>query len=505
MKEEILDLDLCAREPIHIPGAIQPHGLMFVLREPELTILQVSANIQSLLGTPADRLLGKPLSAILSQKQEEGVRFALDSVDPRDNNPVELALATTKDGETLDGFVHRVDGFSVLELEPATLAQNARFLSFYKIINRLTTSLHNAVDMGSLWNEAARGIREMTGFDRVLIYRFAPSFEGEVVAEAKIETADSFLGLWFPASDIPEQARRLYTLNPIRNVVDADYVPTPLVPALNPDSGRPMDLSHSGLRSVSPVHCEYLRNMGVAASMSVSILREGRLWGLVACHHPTPRFIPYEIRKACTFIGEVLSTEIQRREVQKESEYQSSAIAIQAKFLEMMSTAPNPLLGLVNSTPTLTDLIPADGAAVITDDTAHMLGSTPSYTELLDLVKLLDAAEVPNLFATGSLQNHFPVTADMRSTASGLIALRIGQQPSHHVLFFRPELPQTASWGGNPEKPVMVSDDGMRLSPRKSFEAWKEEVKGQAAPWSETELRVANELRNLINVVSYNR
>lgn len=501
----VVNLDNCAREPIHIPGAIQPHGLLFVLREPELTIVQLSENVSDFLDIPEHQLLDHDLSSFLSPEQRQRVQFALDSVDPRDNNPVDLRLETANGKGPLDGFVHRHEGFSFLELEPASLAYNARFLEFYKTISKLTSTLHNTSNLPTLLDQAARGVREMTGFERVMIYRFADNFEGEVIAEARGDSFDSFLGLWFPASDIPEQARRLYALNPIRAIANASYQPAALSPAINPDTRRPIDLSYAALRSVSPIHCEYLRNMGVHASMSVSILRQGKLWGLIACHHHEPRIVPYELRKACTFIGEVMSSEIARRETEQESDYHSRATLLQSKFLELMAGATQPLSGLINSSPNLMDLIPCEGAAVVAGNKADMLGNTPGYEDLMHIVALLKSANASSTFVTRSLKNHFPLTEVMRATASGVIALEIERNPSTYVFFFRPEVPQTVSWGGDPNKPVEASEDGFRLSPRKSFEVWKEDVKGYALPWTSAEVRAATELRNLIAVVLYSK
>ncbi len=503
MSEPVVNLDNCAREPIHIPGAIQPHGLLFVLREPELTVVQVSDNVTRFFNLSEDQILDRDLSSFLTTEQRERVKFALDSVDPRDNNPVDLQLETKNGVGTLDGFVHRHEGFSFLELEPASLAYNARFLEFYKTISKLTSRLHNTPDLPALLDVAAQGIREITGFERVMIYRFADNFEGEVVAESVGVHFDSFLGLWFPASDIPEQARRLYVLNPIRAIVDASYQPAYITPAINPDTQRPIDLSFAGLRSVSPIHCEYLRNMGVHASMSVSILREGKLWGLIACHHHKPRHVPYELRKACTFIGEVLSTEIARREVEQESVYHSRATLLQSKFLEFMAGAPHALIGLISGSPNLLDLIPCEGAAVVSGESADMLGNTPGYADLMQILTLLKGANIPSTFVTRSLKNHFPLTQAIRTTASGIIALEIRRDPSTYVFFFRPEVPQTVKWGGDPNKPVIPSEDGFRLSPRKSFELWKEDVKGYSLPWTPAEVQAATELRNLISVVLY--
>ena len=500
-----VNLDDCAREPIHIPGSIQPHGLIFVLREPDLTVVQVSENVLAFLGLAADQLLECELSVFLSAEQLSRVRFALNSVDPRDNNPVNLVLETKNGRRPLDGFVHRHDGFSFLELEPASLSDQARFLDFYKSISRLATRLHTTEELKSLLNEAAEGIREVTGFERVMIYRFADNFEGQVVAEAKGDFYDSFLGLWFPASDIPEQARQLYVVNPIRAILDSSYVPAHIVPAINPDSNRPVDLSYAGLRSVSALHCEYLRNMGVVASMSISILREGRLWGLVACHHPEAKLVAYELRKACTFVGQILSSEIARREAEAESRYRSSSTLVQAKFLEQMAGSPDPWLGLIQSSPNLMDMVPCEGAATVVGDAANMLGSTPSYTDLMEILRILRSSDAGSTFITHSLKNHFPVSEGMRKTASGLIALEISRTPESYILFFRPELPQTVSWGGDPNKPVLPSEDGFRLSPRKSFETWKEQVRGYSQPWTSSEMQTAVELRNLVSVVLFGK
>lgn len=504
MSEPIVNLDNCAREPIHIPGAIQPHGLLLVLRDSDLRILQVSDNANLFLGIPAEHLAGQHLSVLLNAEQIEKVKFALSSTDPTESNPLDLGLVNHQDGGDLEGFIHCHDGFAFLELEPQAVTA-PRFLDFYKTVSKLTSRLHAASTLAGLLNDAARGIREMTGFDRVMIYRFAESHEGNVVAEAKAEAVDPFLDLWFPASDIPEQARRLYVLNPIRNIVDAHYIPVPIVPAINPDSHRPTDLSFTSLRSVSPIHCEYLRNMGVTASMSISILDGDKLWGLVACHHFSPRLVPYELRKACVFIGQVLTGEIGRRENEEEASYQSKATVMEARFLEFMAGSSNPLLGLVNSSPNLLDFIPSQGAAVVIGDKAHMLGDTPGYEELMDLVELLQGAGVSGSFVTNSLMNHFPLTERMRSAASGLIALEVARNPSSYILFFRPEVTQTTRWGGNPEKPVVPTDEGFRLGPRKSFEIWKEEIKGQSLLWSRHEVRAASELRNLIQVMGSGR
>jgi len=467
--EVIVNLDNCAREPIHIPGAIQPHGVLFVLTEPELAVVQVSENCKQILGLSAVEVQKSGLSTFLDAGQIELVRFALSSSDPEDNNPVKLQLNLGRGAAELDAVVHRHDGFSILELEPSTPANDTYFLDFFKTVSKVTSRLQAATTLNFLMDEAAEGFRQITGFDRVMIYRFAESGAGEVIAESKIEEAEPYLGLWYPATDIPEQARRMYILNPIRCIPDAGYKPVPLVPILNPISRRPTDLTHASLRSVSPIHCEYLKNMGVTGSMSVSLVRDGRLWGMVSCHHFSARYVPFESRKASTFLGQVLSGEIARREIEAESAYSAHSNATQAKFLELMAASPNLLPGLLNFEPNLLDLIPAAGVAVVNGEGVEVLGSTPDDAEIFSIVGALRAAGTPPTFATNTLKNHFVSAEGMTKSASGVIALTISLDPPKYVLFFRPEMAQTVTWSGDPNKPVIPTEDGFRLSPRKSF------------------------------------
>ncbi|WP_213806836.1 GAF domain-containing protein [Granulicella sp. dw_53] len=505
MSDFIVNLDNCAREPIHIPGAIQPHGVMFVLNEPDLSILQVSNNTEYFIGLSPNQLLEKGLESFLLPAQVDRVRFALNTSDPTENNPVDLQLRSRQEGIELQGVGHRYDGFSILELEAAVPADSTHFLDFYKTVSKTTGRLQLAPTLKFLLDEAAEGLREVTGFDRVMIYRFAPNGEGEVVAESRIASVEPYLGLWYPASDIPEQARRMYALSPIRSIPDVAYKPVPLTPAINPVSRRPTDLTYAGLRSVSPIHCEYLTNMGVLASTSISILRDGKLWGLISCHHYSPKVVHFELRKACTFLGQVLSGEIVRREIEEESAYSAQSNAIQARFLELMAGSSDPLLALLKFTPNLLNLIPAAGAAIVVGDQVQTLGITPSYTELLTLVDSLRKMNVPSTFFTNSLKNNFAAAEKFTQTASGVIALEISRHPLKCILYFRPEIAQTVTWAGNPDKPVLPTEDGFRLAPRASFAAWKEEVRGTASPWTASERRVADDLRNLVTAASFRR
>ncbi len=502
MSDVIIDLEQCAREPIHIPGYIQPHGVLFVLREAGLQVLHVSENCEHYFGLKPDAILDQGLGCLLDTAQIERVQFALDSSDPTENNPVRLGLACRLEGLVFDGVVHQNDGLSFLELEPAIDASQTNFLDFYKSVARITSRLHASPNLNALLQEAVSGVKHITAFDRVMIYRFSETDDGQVIAEAREPDLESYLGMWYPASDIPVQARRLYCLNPIRSIPSVNYTPVAIVPVINPESRRPVDLSFATLRSVSPVHCEYLTNMGVAASMSVSILRDGQLWGLIACHHTKPLWTSYETRAACTFLGQVVSKEVVQHEGRKESEYITRSTGLLAQFLELMVSAPSALLALVDQSPNLLDLIPAGGVAVVIGGKVRTLGITPGYDQLLSLIRTLRKIDAPSTFSTKSLQYHFPLMASITGTASGMIALEIAREPESYIFYFRPERSETITWAGDPTKPVTPSEGGFRLSPRKSFAAWKEKTHGIAAPWTTQEIQVADQLRKLVSVIA---
>jgi chemotaxis family two-component system sensor kinase Cph1 len=291
-------------------------------------------------------------------------------------------------------------------------------------------------------------------------------------------------------------------LNLLRCIPVVQYTPVQIVPAINGVSQHPVDLSYASLHSASQIYCEYLTNMGVSPTRVISLLRDGKLWGLIACHHYSPRLVPCETRKSCGFLGQLLSGEIARREAEQEATYNLQSIKVEAKLLEVMAEAFHPLPSLVNASPNLLDLIPAGGAAIVVQDKVQTIGITPGYSDLMTIVGFLQKSGVPGTFATRSLKNHFTAAESMAETAAGVIALDISRNPDQYVLFFRPELAETVTWAGNPNKVTSVSEDGFRMSPRKSFAAWQESSQGSAAPWTRNELRVADELRNLITVVS---
>lgn len=495
-----VDLSTCAREPIQIPGSIQPHGALFALAEGDLTITQVSANVDRFAGVGADAVLGRPIDAVLGGLAGQQLRSMLAS-DSLERNPFYLrTLALPTAPGPLDAIVHRNDGVVILELEPASSGDEASFRQLYPLVRTFVNRLQATSEVREICHLAAEEVRRITGFDRVLVYQFDKDWNGVVVGESRDDAVyGSFMDLRFPASDIPAQARELYRANRLRLIVDAGYRPSPILPAANPLTGRPLDLSFASLRSVSPVHVEYLRNMGLAASMSISILRDGELWGLISCHHKTPRNVPFETRTACDFLGQVLSVHLDARERAAEYEQRMRLKEIHGKLLAFMAAEEHFAPALVRHPQELLALTNARGAAVVFEDKRHLIGLTPRDGQVAALVEWLsDRRGGEELVCLDSLAAVLPEAVAHKDQAAGLLAVEISKLHKSYILWFRPEVIQTVTWGGDPRKPVEPEAGRTRLHPRKSFEAWKETVRLKSAPWTQAEEDAARDFRNAV-------
>jgi two-component system, chemotaxis family, sensor kinase Cph1 len=490
----VVDLSSCDREPIHIPGSIQPHGVLLAADAGSLTVVQVAGDTRRLLGRSPEEVLGQRLDAFIGESAV--ARLSEPATQDAMLSPSGCALDMDR---ALDAIAHLSDGVVIVELEPRWSERPADPLALVQgMIGRVQ---QEAKPQGFL-KAVAREIRAATGFERVMIYQFQPDESGAVMAEAKAEELKPYLGHHYPASDIPKQARDLYLRNRIRLIPDAAYTPAPLLPALNPLTGRPLDLTHSVLRSVSPVHVEYLHNMGVAASMSLSLVIEGKLWGLIACHHDAPRYLDQAVRSACDVFAQMVSLQLAEKLANEAQAERLRIQQIHARLVEAM-VGHQPLGdALIKSHPNLMDYIPADGVVVWSEGKAAKQGRTPSDDELEPLLAWLSASAPEGVFMTDCLSAHFPPAKDYAKTASGLVALSVSRTPCDYVLWFRSEASRTVTWAGNPDKPVHVGDDGVRIGPRRSFAAWKEIVKEHSRPWGEPVREAAQALRvSILDVV----
>jgi light-regulated signal transduction histidine kinase (bacteriophytochrome) len=484
----------CADEPIRFPGAIQPHGLLLTLSEPALEIVQVSANVATLLESEPLGLIGQPLAQLIGDAEAAQVREALLQPALSDTPPLHFRLNDT----AFDGLLHRHQGVLILELEihvenfqPRNVAGNQTHLG------RMLQRLHAATSLQALYDISVKEIQAMTGYDRVLIYRFEEEGHGQVIAEASDPSMEVFNGLFFPASDIPEQARELYRTNWLRIIPNADYQPVPLLPKLRPDTDTPLDLSFATLRSVSPIHCQYMKNMGVLSSMSISLLKGDKLWGLISCGNRQPLHVPHELRAACQTIGQVLSLQISAMEAleisrQREEKVEALALLNQA----MIDSPQNVFDGLANQPQVLMALNNAGGIAIIEDNQLHRYGNCPEPAQIRALHKWLQNSGEP-VFASHNLASVYPPAAEYQQVASGVLAMSLPKPVDNGVLWFRPEVKENINWSGDPRKPLDLenSDAGLRLRPRTSFEIWKVEMAGISTKWSHGDLFAANDLR----------
>ncbi|NEP77765.1 MAG: GAF domain-containing protein [Okeania sp. SIO3B3] len=492
------------QEKIHLSGDIQPHGVLFVLKEPELTILQVSNNTFELFDIPAKTLLNQNLSDFLDQGQINRLRKSLENnPELKTVNPIKLSVKTKDKSLVLDGIIHRSEKFLILELEPAISEESISFLKFYHSVRETASKMQDASDLKNLCQIIVEEIRTITGFDRVMVYKFDSQENGAVIAEDKIETLDSLLGLNYPSLDIPTQARKLYTRNWLRTIGNVNYQPVKITPVNNQITDRPIDLTFSILRSVSPCHRQYLKNMGVTATMCISLIKNKKLWGLIACHHNSPKYVPYELRTACEFLGQTMSLELAYKESNEDYDYQLELKSVKSQIIEEISTSKNFIDALVECQNKLLNLVSAEGAIVVSGDNFQSVGKTPP---LIAVEKLISWVEKKfnqhfnqEVFYTDSLPKVYQDFEKHKDIASGLLALSISSAQRIYILWFRPEVIRTVNWAGDPAPITEVEPNGnIKLSPRKSFELWKGIVKLTSRPWKECEIDVALELRNAI-------
>lgn len=500
-----IDLSNCDQEPIHIPGLIQPHGILMVLEEPKLNIIQISQNTIEILGIPPQDILGKNLKILFNTSQIQLIKKSLAEISEK-LNPLDLYIDTKTGRKHFDGIINKSNGFTILELEAVTANNQDDFLSFYQLVQPIICKMQKLLYLDELCQIMVTEIRNLTGFDRVMIYKFEAEGSGNIIAEDKLESLSPFLGLHYPASDVPKQARVLYTLNPLRLIPDVNYQSVELIPINNSDTiNQPLDLSHSVLRSVSPIHIEYLKNMGVTASMSISLIREQKLWGLIACHnYLSPKYITYKLRTACELIGRVMSLELTAKEENEDLDYKLILKEVLSNFLNNFAENDNWREALIQNRSKLLEFVAAEGAAVCDAGNMTMIGKTPVLEEVKKICDFLENhifnQGVDNYFyETDCLSKIYPEAEKFKNVSSGLLAVMISQEYKQYILWFRPEVIQTVNWGGDPNKPVEITANGdLRLSPRKSFDLWQEIVKLKSLPWKLCEIAIAKELRNII-------
>lgn len=484
-------LTLCDREPIHTPGAVQPHGALLAL-DRDLRIVHAGGDTQGLLGVLPQSLLGEHAGQVFSSPQVARLSALAKQVgQPRAVHTFSIAYEAGRSANC-DVIVYHSDELLVVEFDPRREPAPDNPLA---VIRAMLHRVQQAESSSGFCQSIADEVRRVIGFDRVMLYRFLNDGSGEVVAEATAPGAGSFLGLHYPESDIPKQARELYRLNWLRAIPDARYSPAPILSEPGASSVLSLDLSSSVIRSVSPVHCQYLANMGVVASLSMSIIMQGRLWGLIACHHSAPRYLPYSLREACGLFAEMVSSQLEGRAAGESFKTEQRSRQIHEELLNHMSRESELAAGLVRFRPNLLDLVPAGGVGLWMDGQFTTIGATPPPAEIEAMVGWLNATVKEGVFHTDHLALIYPPAERFAGVASGLLALSVSRNPRDYVLWFRPELVQTVNWAGRPDKFVEDASDCQVLTPRNSFALWQEERRLHATPWLGAEIEAAHRLR----------
>ncbi|WP_414571326.1 ATP-binding protein [Nostoc sp. CCY 9925] len=485
------------RKPIHIPGSIQPHGVLLALNT-HLEIVQVSNNTQEYLGKEPEDLLSKPLSYLLDARKVEAVKQCL--VKKIGISNAFKVLINTSNGERyFDAIVHRTQEAVIVELEPRDSESELSFFGFHDLVGEAIAKMQSTSNLIEFLHIAAEKLQEITGFDRVMVYQFDESAAGSVVAEVKREDLSPYLGLHYPATDIPAQARELYTRCFLRFIPDLTAEPVKLVPTENPTTHHHLDLSYSMLRSFDSCCIEYHQNMQVTALLVISLIQDQKLWGLISCHHQTPKYISYEVLKMCEFLGQIVSSELAHKISHSEWDYEVKLKSLQSEFLKSISQADNFIDALIKPEIRLLDLVSASGAAICLDNEVTLVGATPNIHQVQALIEWADTQVNDDLFSTDSLPKLYPEALIFKDTASGLLLLRISQVRRYYILWFRPEVIQTVNWAGNPKESIQAQADGsVTVSARKSFAAWQETVRLTSLPWRTSELESALSLRNAI-------
>lgn len=484
------DLTECDREPIRTPGQIQPHGALFAVDPATGRVLAAAIGADGACRAGVDWRGAVLADVLIAEARPLLVR--LDQRVPV-SGALHLGMLRT-DTACFHLVAHRSDAALIVELEQADGDDPASFDEIYPHVRAFLDRLQKATTIAEIAALGAQEVRRITGLDRTLVYRFDDSWNGAVIAEDRNDLLPSYLDLRFPASDIPAQARELYTLNRLRLIADANYRPVAIEPADGADDA-PIDLSFAVLRSVSPVHLEYMRNMGTMASMSISLLQNDRLWGLISCHGRDPRRVPYHVRNACDFIGQVLSLQLAAKQASALSDHRNALRTIQTGLLAQMAGADNYIDGLVSRPNDLLALTGAAGAAVAINGRCTLIGETPTEDEIWRIARWLVREGRNDLFFTACLSAEMPGADAIKDTASGVLAIPVSQLHDSYVIWFRPEIIRTVKWSGDPRKNVVALQGTPRIHPRKSFDAWQETVRLQADPWQTAEIEAAAELR----------
>jgi light-regulated signal transduction histidine kinase (bacteriophytochrome) len=495
MNFQTVDLTNCDREPIHTPGSIQPHGAMLVCDPAGGHVAFASANAAAFVGRGGAGLIGLTLDDVIGESAAHGLRNAAAKAGGSGVSGALMACSLPNAPYPIDITIHHHNDLLIVELERAADAGDAR--AALELTQSLIRRIGLETDVEKIAKSAVKLIRAMLAYDRVMIYRFLHNGAGQVIAEATRAGMQSFIGQHFPASDIPVQARRLYLLNTIRMIGDVGYTPVPLLPFI-PEGAPPVDLSYAHLRSVSPIHCEYLRNMGVGASLSISIVVDAQLWGLIACHHDSPKTLSAPLRIGAELFGQYFSLQIGLAE--RRTAFVAAGLARErlAAIVSGLSADEPVEDALRDRLGALAELIPCDGVGLWLSGAWLATGAAPNFNRVTALIERLNRVAGGNIWHTQDLCAEMGPGAGYGEAVAGALAVPVSSFPPGYLILFRGEEARSVEWAGEPAKTIVSGLLGDRLTPRGSFETWREEVRGQSRPWTDADGVIAEAIRTYL-------
>lgn len=495
------DAEFCGKVPLHQTNLIQPHGCLMVVDQESLRIIQASENCPVVFNKQAEELVGASLAVFIPEQQLAEMQSRVQTTGSR------LPFLLTISGRTFLTMAKSQEGFYILELslESQNAQEQNSFLVVYQHLKFVMASIEKATTTKEASEIIVRELRSISGFDKVMMYQFDEGWNGEVIAEAKADGMDTYLGLKFPASDVPKQARELYKNTPYRLIPDVDYQPVKLYPVINPVTHTFTNLSDSNLRSVAPVHLEYLRNMNVRASMSTRVLNNENLWGLISCHHRVPKFLSFEMCSVFELLSYSISAKVTALQKADSFAVQTAMQQKMAALTEQLYSRKGLLDVLRQNEESLLHLLHAKGIAVLLDEQVLRLGETPETLDIQDLAIWLQASTDGKLYHQAALPAVYEQAVEYKECGSGVVVLPIRPEAGDYVIAFRPEAVREVNWGGNPNEAIQFESDGVRYHPRASFRQWKQRVTNTAIPWSNDELTIAERFRHLLVEFVFNQ
>lgn len=481
----------CEKEPIHIPGKIQSHGFLLVVEATTLTIVQASLNLVDFTGLQAQEVQGHSIREYIATPDMQYILDLLHNQEYLTINPLRIQFTTVQNPVLFDCVINRSENVLLMEFEATGMDDPAYVEPFMEMIQTSAHLFVNAETIYDLCSIACGQVRAYTGYDRVMLYRFDAEWNGEVLAESRAEHLEPLEGHHYPASDIPRQARELFLKNWIRIIPDVRYTPSELAPVHNPLTGQPTDLTPSILRNVSPIHIQYLKNMNVAASLTISVIINGTLWGMIACHHTAPKFVSYNTRKECEVLGKLFSHHISVTEQKNTDRYTTQLVALEKEIHHDMLRSFSITAGMESDDRRLLELTGAEGLSLNYRGKLYMIGQTPPEEDIDDLYLWLSKQSFTDILAIDNLSQHFPSAEHFREVASGILVIPVSRASDEYMVWYRPERTRTILWAGNPDKAALIDPTTLNISPRQSFEIWKQVVRATSLPWQKAEQEAA--------------